>query len=136
LSQDPLSVFRYSIHLFSHQDRDNTCLSPNRLSTFLQKGLSGLSVSSYEICRVLNPDNDSLPEWVDSLLGNIHQFNSRIILKRSPDLTTLQVSAGNMNIPRERVFFDSKKNEILLDQTIASQLKLGDEIQVKYVPKK
>ena len=53
----------------------------------------------------------------------------------APDLTTLQIKANGVIIPREDMTFDKEANEVRFTEQGAQQLKLGDEIQVRMIQK-
>lgn len=135
LKQTPLSPFRYSIQLFSHSDGSLNYLPSNRLSINLQRFFSDMSFSQIELNAILDPSSKSGKPWTVSVSDTITHQDAHMVLMKVPDLTTLQVNAGALVIPREETRFNQETNELQLTEQSAQQLQLGDEIQVRYVPK-
>jgi len=139
LDQSPLSRFRYSIHFFSHFDPSAKCLAPSRIATRLQTAFSDMSYSQYELCDILTPPGTP---WEEAVNHSIAHQTSAMTLMKPPEqktlatLATLEVHAGSALIANEEIIFNAETNEVRFTKKGAQNLKIGQEIQVRYVPKK
>ncbi len=125
----PLSPFRYEIVGLSHLKDGAPCFpSSFKVGVNLNRMLSHYVFRGFELCRF---DGGTLREMAKEMFAK----SSRIILSRSPQMDTLEFWVRGKSWPRDLIRYDEGNNEIHVTEPAALELKPGEFIEVRYVPR-
>lgn len=129
----PLSPFRSSLSVVSYQSVETPC---NPLSSRVGKKLGGyfkeMKPSTHELCDLEGKDEIKHSDLMRSLARRVLEQQQRIVLRKKPNLETLEIKTGTRSIARENIEFKTDVNEIVFKTSTASQINSGDPVTVTY----